>query len=54
MAQELFEIVCALCSCRFTCERLNEDDLLCQFCGHSLDDDHAGDVVIVEQEAATP
>lgn len=35
------EIVCALCACHFSAAELNEDDILCSLCGHSLDDDHA-------------
>jgi hypothetical protein len=54
MPAQLFEIVCALCTCRFTCVELKEDELLCEICGHSLDDDHSGSIIIVEQEAATP
>ena len=35
------EIVCSLCPCHFSSAELNEDEILCQFCGHSLEDDHA-------------
>lgn len=38
------EIVCALCSCHFNSADLKEDEILCEFCGHSLDDDHAAEV----------
>jgi hypothetical protein len=41
MPQLIIEIVCALCSCHFSSAELNEDDILCKVCGHSLDDDHA-------------
>ncbi len=40
MPQHPFEIVCALCSCHFSAAELKEDDILCEMCGHSLDDDH--------------
>jgi len=42
MTHETIEIVCALCSCHFSPADLKEDEILCEFCGHSLDDDHAG------------
>jgi len=45
------EIVCGLCSCRFSSADLKEDEILCEFCGHSLDEDHAAESV-TEQEAA--
>ena len=35
------EIVCGLCSCHFSASELDEDEILCAICGHSLDDDHA-------------
>ncbi|HJT17075.1 MAG TPA: hypothetical protein VJ853_06800 [Thermoanaerobaculia bacterium] len=38
---EIVEIVCALCSCHFRSDELDEDEILCKYCGHSLDDDHA-------------
>ena len=37
------EIVCGLCSCHFSAAELDEDEILCKFCGHSLDDDHAAE-----------
>ena len=52
MAEPILEIVCALCSCHFSSAQLKEDEILCEICGHSLDDDHAG--IGVEQEATTP
>ena len=41
MAQDTIEIVCGLCSCHFSSADLNEEDIMCRICGHSLDDDHA-------------
>ncbi len=51
MAEPTLEIVCALCPCHFSSAQLKEDEILCEICGHSLYDDHAGSGVI-EQEAA--
>ena len=45
MPEQLFQIVCALCSCHFVCAKLEDDELLCELCGHSLDDDHAGSLI---------
>jgi len=53
MTQEAIEIVCSLCSCHFSSANLNEDDILCPICGHSLDDDHAAGSVS-DQEPPTP
>lgn len=44
---EVTEIVCGLCSCHFRSDELKEDEILCEFCGHSLDDDHAAGEAIV-------
>jgi len=52
MSQETIEIVCGLCSCHFSPAELNEDDILCNMCGHSLDDDHAAGPADEPQEAA--
>jgi len=52
MSQETIEIVCGLCSCHFSPAELNEDDILCNICGHSLDDDHAAGPADEPQEAA--
>ena len=52
MSPETIEIVCGLCSCHFSSADLNEDDILCQMCGHSLDDDHAAGPAGEPQEAA--
>ena len=41
MAQDTIEIVCGLCSCHFSSADLNDEDIMCRICGHSLDDDHA-------------
>jgi hypothetical protein len=47
----MIEIVCGLCSCHFSSADLKEDEILCEFCGHSLDDDHAAEQVENEPEA---
>jgi hypothetical protein len=52
MSRETIEIVCGLCSCHFSSADLNEDDILCQMCGHSLDDDHAASPADEPEEAA--
>jgi len=52
MSQETIEIVCGLCSCHFSSADLNDDDILCNMCGHSLDDDHAAGPAGEPQEAA--
>ena len=39
--EERLDIVCGLCSCRFTAAKLDDEDQLCAACGHSLYDDHA-------------
>jgi hypothetical protein len=46
------EIVCGLCPCHFSAADLNEDDILCSICGHSLDDDHAAAAPPAETERA--
>ncbi len=51
MSEQPFEIVCALCPCHFSSAELNEDEILCEMCGHSLDDDHAIASVVVDWEA---
>jgi hypothetical protein len=53
MTEETIEIVCGLCSCHFSSADLNDDEILCALCGHSLDDDHAAEMTM-EQESATP
>jgi hypothetical protein len=45
MPEQLFQITCALCSCEFVCSKLEEDELLCTNCGHSLDADHSGNLI---------
>ncbi|HEY6842530.1 MAG TPA: hypothetical protein VI391_00045 [Thermoanaerobaculia bacterium] len=46
---EVVEIVCSLCSCRFRSDELNDEDILCERCGHSLDDDHAaGETIVID------
>jgi hypothetical protein len=52
MSPETIEIVCGLCSCHFSSADLNEDDILCRICGHSLDDDHAAGPDIEPEAAA--
>jgi len=42
MPEQLFQIACVLCSCNFVCAKLEDDELICEQCGHSLDDDHTG------------
>ncbi len=49
---EIIEIVCGLCSCHFSSADLKEDEILCDLCGHSLDDDHAAAPAIEQEEAA--
>ncbi len=49
---EIIEIVCGLCSCHFSSADLKEDEILCDLCGHSLDDDHAAGPEIEQEEAA--
>lgn len=34
------QVVCSLCSCRLDWDAVDPDALLCDSCGHSLDDDH--------------
>lgn len=34
------EVVCNLCTCRLEWDEVDSDELQCQACGHSLDDDH--------------
>lgn len=34
------QVVCSLCPCRLNWEAVDQDALLCDACGHSLDDDH--------------
>jgi hypothetical protein len=34
------QVVCSLCSCRLDWEKVDQNALLCDACGHSLDDDH--------------
>jgi hypothetical protein len=34
------QVVCSLCSCRLDWDKVDPDALLCEACGHSLDDDH--------------
>ena len=46
------EILCSLCSCHFSSAELKEDEILFYFCGHSLDDDHAGGEAIEPEVAA--
>ncbi len=41
MPEQPTEIVCALCSCHFDAAELKDDEILCEMCGHSVDDDHA-------------
>ncbi len=53
MTEEAIEIVCGLCSCHFSAMDLKEDEILCELCGHSLDDDHAAST-LAWQESATP
>jgi hypothetical protein len=53
MTEETIEIVCGLCSCHFSFTDLKEDEILCDLCGHSLDDDHAAGTTI-EQGSASP
>jgi hypothetical protein len=45
MSEQLFQVVCALCPCSFICAKLDDDELICELCGHSLDDDHTGSVI---------
>lgn len=33
-------VVCSLCSCRLDWDTVDQDALLCDACGHSLDDGH--------------
>ena len=35
------EVVCSLCPCRLDWNEVAAEELLCNACGHSLDDDHA-------------
>ena len=49
MIMDLVEIVCALCACHFRSDELKEDEILCEYCGHSLDDDHgAGQTIEID------
>ena len=50
--REVIEIVCGLCACHFSAADLNEDDIMCTFCGHSLDEDHAEGPATYEPETA--
>jgi hypothetical protein len=50
--EEAIEIVCGLCACHFSATELKEDEILCDLCGHSLDDDHAAGSMA--QETAVP
>ena len=34
------QVVCSLCACRLEWDAVNPEALLCDICGHSLDDDH--------------
>lgn len=52
MVDEVIEIVCALCACHFSAADLKEDDILCQLCGHSLDEDHGEGPGASEPETA--
>ena len=52
MIREVMEIVCGLCACHFSAADLNEDDILCQLCGHSLDEDHGEGPAADEPEPA--
>jgi len=54
MIDQAVEIVCSLCSGRFSSADLDEEEILCQFCGHSLDDDHAasGNIIVSEEAIA--
>ena len=52
MAQDTIEIVCGLCSCHFSSADLNDEDIMCRICGHSLDDDHAAGPEEEEETAA--
>lgn len=52
MVHEVIEIVCGLCACHFSAADLNEDDILCKLCGHSLDEDHAEGLAESEPETA--
>jgi len=52
MVHEVIEIVCGLCACHFSAADLNEDEILCSFCGHSLDEDHAEGPAASEPEKA--
>ena len=52
IVREVLEIVCGLCACHFSAADLNDDDILCRFCGHSLDEDHAEGPQANEPETA--
>jgi len=52
MVHEVMEIECTLCACHFSAADLNEDDILCKFCGHSLDEDHSEGLAPGEPETA--
>jgi hypothetical protein len=52
MVHEIIEIECTLCACHFNAADLKEDDILCSFCGHSLDEDHAEGPATSEPETA--
>ena len=52
MAYDTIEIVCGLCSCHFSSADLNDEDIMCKICGHSLDDDHAAGPEEQEEETA--
>lgn len=34
------QVVCSLCPCRLDWDVVDQDALLCESCGHSLDDNH--------------
>ncbi len=53
MSEGSFEIVCELCPCHFSPAELNEDEILCRTCGHSLDDDHGTAALLVDVEVAS-
>ncbi len=52
MPEDPFEILCVLCPCHFSSTELKEDELLCQSCGHSLDDDHGTATIVSDVEVA--
>lgn len=54
------QVVCSLCSCRLDWDAVDPDALMCEACGHSLDDDHAASATVSspaaldEQKPALP